>query len=205
MKKILFAIGILAGLLTATQNVQAQDKAKDKTEANAQTQDKAKFQIRFGIKAGVNLSTFDYDGWSNIDTKAGIFFGPMLDMTLPLWDLGLDVAAMYSKRGNEDYEQAGLEVPINLKYNFDLTNYLGFFVAVGPDLYFNFKENEKHSSLERNICQLGLNLGGGVKIIQHIVVSANYQWGLIKTYRNMSNDEGAAKTNTCQIAVAYIF
>lgn len=180
MKKVLFALVMVAGLLTLAQTTQA--------------------QVKFGFKAGLNMSSLDYEGWDK-DDETGFFFGPMLDVTIPFLGFGVDGAVMYSKRGNEDYKQSGLEVPINLKYNFGLASFLGIFVAVGPDFFFNFKE-PAHSSMDKKACQLGLNLGAGLKIIKHIQVGVNYQWGLTSTYEGSNANP---KTNTWQVSLAYIF
>ena len=180
MKKILFAIIILAGLLTSTQSAQA--------------------QIKWGIKAGLNVSTLDYEDWSEKDNDMGFFVGPMLDVTIPLIGLGVDGALMYSQRGGGDYKQSGLEIPINLKYNIGLGSILGIYVAVGPDFFFNFKD-VKVSGVEKEDCQVGLNLGAGVKLLKHLQVGVNYQWGLTAAFQ----DDYDYKFNTWQVSLGYFF
>lgn len=180
MRKILFATVIIAGVLVSAQSAQA--------------------QVKFGVKVGLNVSSLDYEGWDDKDNDTGFFVGPMLDVTIPLIGIGVDGALMYSQRGGGDYKQSGLEIPINLKYNIGLGSILGVYIAVGPDFFFNFKD-VKVSGVEKEDCQVGLNLGAGVKLLKHFQVGVNYQWGLNSTFEY----NGDYKTNTWQVALAYFF
>ena len=97
--------------------------------------------IKFGLKGGMNFTKLDFDAKSVNEVKdnsTGFFIGPMAEITLPIIGLGIDGALMYSQRGEEDYKQQGIEVPVNLKYTIGLGSMFGFYLAAGPDFFFNF-------------------------------------------------------------------
>ena len=77
------------------------------------------------------------------DNTTGFFFGPMAEVTIPVVGLGVDGALLYSQRGENDWKQQGIEIPVNLKYTIGLGSMLGVFVAAGPDFFFNFKDMNK--------------------------------------------------------------
>ncbi len=62
----------------------------------------AQAQVKFGVKAGLNLSKVSTSGTigDNLknDNRAGYFIGPMLDVKVPLIGLGVDGALMYKQR-----------------------------------------------------------------------------------------------------------
>ena len=124
--------------------------------------------IKFGLKGGMNFSQLDSDVKSWYDAKensTGFFVGPMAEITLPIIGLGIDGALLYSQRGDGELKQQGLEVPVNLKWSFGLGSALGFYVAAGPDFFFNFKDVEGEEDLIKEKSQVSINLGAGLKLL----------------------------------------
>lgn len=167
--------------------------------------------IKFGVKGGLNMSKLDVKNVGSSDNTTGFFIGPMAEVTIPLIGLGVDGALMYSQRGEDQWKQQGLEIPVNLKYTFGLGSLLGVYVAAGPDFFFNFKDID-WANVKTNKTQVGLNLGVGVKLIKHLQVGVNYQIPLgdsfsLKNAADAVVDEigGNGKTKTWQISAAYIF
>lgn len=167
--------------------------------------------IKFGVKGGLNLSKLKVEGMK--DNATGFFFGPMAEVTIPIVGLGVDGALLYSQKGDKldgfDTKQAGLDIPINLKYTIGLGSLFGIYVAAGPDFYFNFKKNKEYDDgekLEKKKAQVGINLGAGVKLIKHLQVGFNYNipFGDSFTWKNAGEAIGA-KNKTWQISAAYIF
>ena len=62
----------------------------------------AQAQVKFGLKGGLDVSKLDNKVGDN---TTGFFVGPMVDVTLPIIGLGIDVAALYSQSGihNQDW------------------------------------------------------------------------------------------------------
>lgn len=161
--------------------------------------------LKWGIKGGVNMSKIDWDGGydGNKDNSTGFFIGPMAEITIPVIGLGVDGALLFSQRGEDDFKQTGLEIPVNLKYTIGLGSMLGIYVAAGPDFFFDFKDKDYVDSKK---AQVALNLGAGVKLIKHLQLGVTYQlpMGDSFTLKNVDDAIGA-KTKTWQVSVAYIF
>ena len=100
--------------------------------------------LKWGLKGGVNMAKIDWSGGyeGNKDNSTGFFIGPMAEFTIPVIGLGIDGALMYSQRGEDDWKQQGVEIPVNLKYTIGLGSMLGVYVAAGPDFFFNFKDTK---------------------------------------------------------------
>jgi hypothetical protein len=171
--------------------------------------------IKFGVKGGMNFSKLDTDVKSWYDAKensTGFFVGPMAEITLPIIGLGIDGALLYSQRGDGEVEQQGLEVPVNLKYTIGLGSMLGFYVAAGPDFFFNFKDVDVES-IETTKTQVSVNIGAGLKLLRKLQVGVTYQIPLQESHelKNISSVPGAkdiktgVKNATWQASLAYIF
>lgn len=158
--------------------------------------------LKFGVKGGVNLSKLKVEGMK--DNSTGFFFGPMAEVTIPIIGLGVDGALLYSQKGEHGFKQSGLDIPVNLKYSIGLGSMLGIYLAAGPDFYFDFKKEK--DGLDRKKAQVGINLGAGVKLIQHLQLGVNYNipFGDSFTWKN-AGDAIGAKNKTWQISAAYLF
>ena len=172
----------------------------------------AQAQIHFGVKGGLNLSKASFSNVSENfkkDNFSGFFIGPMAEFNIPVVGLGVDASLLFAQRGikisdggeEATVKQNGLDIPVNLKYNIGLGSLLGLYVAAGPDFYFDF---EKTSKVDKKKAEVGINVGAGVKLLNHLQVGANYNMPLGKT-ASFEDVEGSYKTKTWQVSVAYIF
>ncbi|WP_294627938.1 porin family protein [uncultured Bacteroides sp.] len=180
----------------------------------------AQAQLHFGVKGGLNLSKASF---SNVgdnfrkDNFTGFFIGPMAEFTIPVIGLGVDASLLFAQRGvtvtpeekEKEYtiKQNGVDIPVNLKYTFGLGSLLGVYLAAGPDFYFDF---EKKSGIDKKKAEVGINLGAGVKLLNHLQVGANYNIPLgdtadFESFAGIENMAGSYKTKTWQVSVAYIF
>ena len=168
--------------------------------------------IKFGVKGGMNFSKLDTDvqGWKDaLDSSTGFFIGPMAEVTLPIIGLGVDGAVMFSQRGRGEGKQQGVEIPVNLKWSFGLGSMLGFYLAAGPDFYYNFKDDDS-ALVETKKSQVTVNLGAGLKLLKKLQVGINYQVPLSDSYYYSTKvvdgiEEGGVKTKVWQVSLAYIF
>ena len=170
-------------------------------------------QIHFGVKGGLNLSKAslsDIPGNFKKDNFTGFFIGPMAEVNIPIVGLGVDASLLFAQRGvkvtpegADEYtvKQNGLDIPVNLKYNIGLGSLLGLYIAAGPDFYFEF---EKKSGIDKKKAEVGINVGAGVKLLNHLQVGANYNIPLGDTAK-IEGTDGSYKTKTWQVSVAYIF
>ena len=149
----------------------------------------------------------------SIDASTGFFIGPMAEVTLPIIGLGVDGAVMFAQRGDGELKEQGLEIPVNLKYTIGLGSMFGFYLAAGPDFFFNFKDVEKNSGLGVEKSQVAINVGAGLKLLRKLQVGLTYQIPLKDSYypTEISTVPGAepidlgARQKTWQVSLAYIF
>ena len=183
----------------------------------------AQAQVKFGVKAGLNLSKVSTSGaiGDNLknDNRAGYFFGPMLDVKVPLVGLGIDGALMYNQRnGKVGAAYAGVET------SEDLTQHsiaASMFVAVGPQFDFTiggkkwkdmeaFGEEVAEDGVKWKGSNVSLNLGAGVLLLSHLQAGIGYNISLGKTAEVDSKYDAVkkavtSKTNSWQFHVAYLF
>ncbi|MBP1614904.1 MAG: hypothetical protein H6Q13_2352 [Bacteroidetes bacterium] len=191
-------------------------------------------QIKLGVKGGLNLASASLsDAWNekgNADNYTGFFIGPMLDVTVPIIGIGIDGALMYSQKGtkfslngstvskSKTFEQQGIEIPINLKYSVGLGSLASLYFAAGPSFFFNMKSDDKltYNDVEGTIdyekSEVALNLGVGVKLVNHLQVGVNYNMGLTESAKASVDDSewdalngNSFKSKVWQVSVAYLF
>ncbi len=132
----------------------------------------------------------------------------MAEFTIPIVGLGVDASLLFAQRGikvsDEDgditVKQNGIDIPVNLKYTIGLGNLAGIYLAAGPDFYFDF---EKKTGIDKKKAEVGINVGAGLKLLNHLQVGANYNIPLGDTAD--IDTGGSYKTKTWQVSVAYIF
>ena len=177
----------------------------------------AQAQIHFGVKGGLNLSKASF---SNVgenfkkDNFTGFFIGPMAEFNIPIVGLGVDAALLFAQRGikvsegNEDLtiKQNGIDIPVNLKYTIGLGSLAGIYLVAGPDFYFDFAGNKTIEGMrtDKKKAEVGINVGAGLKLLNHLQVGANYNIPLGDT-ADIEGTDASYKTKTWQVSVAYIF
>ena len=177
----------------------------------------AQAQIHFGVKGGLNLSKASF---SNVgenfkkDNFTGFFIGPMAEFNIPIVGLGVDASLLFAQRGikvsegNDDItvKQNGIDIPVNLKYTIGLGSLAGIYLAAGPDFYFDFAGNKTVEGMrtDKKKAEVGINVGAGLKLLNHLQVGANYNIPLGDT-ADIEGTNASYKTKTWQVSVAYIF
>lgn len=175
-------------------------------------------QLRWGVKLGTNLNKMSLkSGSANLktDNMAGFFVGPMVDFTLPIFGLGLDGSLLYSQKGvkvnDEKNRQHMIEIPINVKYSIGMGDMASVFVAAGPDFSFNLKSDDFFGDVKRKNADIGINVGLGLKLLNHFQLAANYCIPITKTVdekitvAGVTGDVISGKNKTWQISLAYMF
>lgn len=183
----------------------------------------AQAQLSFGVKGGVNLQKADFDDVkANTKNFTGFFIGPMAEFTLPIVGLGVDGALLYSQTGmilegdgdDETLKNHAIEIPINLKYSIGLGSLASVYAAAGPQFAFSLSQDkmkfDDFSTKPFKKSQLSLNLGLGVKLINHLQAGVTYNIPLGDTAEfdfgaEEAMDAITAKNKTWKIHVAYMF
>ena len=152
----------------------------------------AQAQVKFGLKGGLDVSKLDNKVGDN---TTGFFVGPMVDVTLPIIGLGIDVAALYSQSGldvnNKNSEKLkSVEIPVNLKWTLGLGSTLGVYVAAGPQ--FGFSINDGWKQLMED--QVGVNYNIGASKLGDMIVESSD-----------GNLRSSIRKNSWQVSLAYMF
>ncbi len=183
----------------------------------------AQAQFNWGVKGGLNVSKMSFEtNFLSSENSTGFFIGPMAEFTIPFIGLGIDAALLYSQKDikmtaaqiDVSEKMQGLDIPVNLKYTIiGLGSIGGIYLAAGPDFFFNFSKDIEcthYWGMSKRKMQIGLNVGGGIKLINHLQIGVNYTIQL--------NDPGVVelcytdvvagynyKVKTWQVSVAYLF
>ncbi len=182
-------------------------------------------QIRFGIKAGLNLSSLSLsEGWANFDTKhqAGFFAGVTVDAKVPLLGFGAEASILYDQRnfkinnGDGTYSNDKLKyisIPINIKYTIGFDEVASLYLATGPQFSFNVDKNalsfdipnsagEIIKSYKSKNFDFYWNVGLGFTVLDHFRLGYTYN---IPCSKSIDSPEGSVKNKTNQISLTYLF
>lgn len=175
----------------------------------------AQAQIKFGVKAGLNVSKLHLSKETlSSDNRAGFFVGPTAEFTLPLWGLGIDGSVLYNQFGVDSEEgtstKKSIEIPINLRWTVGFSSLVGAYVAVGPQFGFNVGDRWFDEVCEFKKNTTSFNVGAGLKLLGHLQVGANYNFALKDNGKIHDGDIEdlttiGFKQNTWQVSVAYLF
>lgn len=181
----------------------------------------ANAQVKFGVKAGVAVNELKFDSdVLNSDNRAGFTGGLMLEVMLPIANLGFDVSAMYVHRSsnvsseglegdniNRDY----IEVPLNLKWKIGLPvvgKIVTPYIFTGPSVAFLTSKTAINDALKNKKVDVAWNFGAGVQLINKIQIGASYGIGLTKTLEAVTDIDAAGiegKNRYWTITAAYLF
>lgn len=195
MKKIFLGLALVAGTFAFSQ--------KTSTASSS--------PVRFGVKAGLNISTLSD---SEFNSKAGFYGGVFANIPVAQ-DFSFQPEVLYSGMGakakvdsdvkaNLDY----ISIPLMLQYN-ALPN---LYLEAGPQFSFlvNSKLKYKSSSTDAKDVfksfDFGIGLGAGYYFTQNIGVTARYVAGLTDVAKNRPDlSEDKAKNGVFQFGLAYKF
>lgn len=177
-------------------------------------------KVKFGVKGGLNISSVHLN--SDIlktDNVTGFQIGPMMEATVPLIGVGMDIAVLYSQKGtgvaltdgvSADVKTDYIDVPLNLKWKFGLPIVKCYFAAgpyvgfrIGGDKVWDIPGNVV-GQVEAKSFGAGLNFGAGVELISHLQVGINYTLGLTDNYSVKKLDLNA-KNRGWGVTAAFLF
>lgn len=179
----------------------------------------ASAQIRFGVKGGVNITDLSLKNISNnfsASNRTGFILGPTMDIKIPLLGFGLDASLLYSSQkahiSNRDNSvdknvtQRGIDIPLNLKYNIGFSKIIGIYFAAGPNFFFDLSKSNKFEDIKfkKESVRVGLNLGGGVTLLNHLQVGVAYNIPFGDSAKDKEHGM-SYKSKTWQVSAAYLF
>lgn len=180
----------------------------------------ASSQFRFGIKAGINVSSLHFDSkLFDDDNRAGFTGGVMAEFTVPLIGVGCDLSALYVRRNakfmdangvntnNRDY----IEIPLNLKYKLSLpaiSHIFSPFITTGPSVAFLTSRKYIEQAYKNHTCDFAWNFGIGFELIRKIQIAASYGLGINKAVETLSSTQTTSidgKNRYWTVTAAYLF
>lgn len=202
--------------------------------------------LRWGVKGGVLGNKASTSGLSNHfreENFTGFQIGPMAQYHTGFYGLTLDFSLLYVQRGlkfDDTYNNKTLklktqsiDIPIELKWEMGLSNTFDLFLGLGPSFSFlidkdNWGRELAHIGidiLDKNMnsmgwrsTEVGINLGGGVKILDHLMLSCYYNIALTNSAKHHINGNShdaiddifdgnvfETRNKYWQLSLAYIF
>ncbi len=171
-------------------------------------------QLRFGIKAGVNIADVSLnDKTFSTDNMTGFQIGPTLEW-LMIKNFGLETGVLYSQRGIKiqdasiDKNVGYLDIPVNLKLVLGLSEKIKPYAFAGPYISFNLSGEDISDQWQAESFSAGINLGAGIELFKHVQIGANYGIGLTDDYKSSSlQDIGSlsGKARTWSVTAAVYF
>ncbi len=202
--------------------------------------------LHWGVKGGVLGNKASTKGLSHQvreENFTGFQIGPMAQYQTGFYGLTLDFSLLYVQRGlklnNTSKHQTAhiktqsIDIPIELKWEMGLSDMFDLFLGVGPSFSFlidkdNWGRELAHIGLDildKNMnsmgwrsTEVGINLGGGVKIVDHLMLSCYYNIALTNSAKHHINGNNhdaiddifdgnvfETRNKYWQLSLAYIF
>lgn len=175
-------------------------------------------QLMVGVTGGARLNRLD--GARNLSEPqqmstsfSGFVAGLKMDYNSPI-GLGFDFSVLYASKNQEQYDETGLEVPINIKYNFNMVPVMTPYLLAGVSCFSTF-DNLRHTidswgntETWADRIELSANIGLGFTIVNHYQIGLTYQHP-IGTYIFMDDEfqpnTYAKRAHNWVVSVGYLF
>ncbi|MBF6607250.1 MAG: PorT family protein [Flavobacterium sp.] len=160
--------------------------------ANAQSE-----TVKFGVKAGANITSFTNNVYDEADGKTGFFVGGLVDLPIAA-NFHLQPELLYSNEGAKDASLDYLRIPVMAKY------YVieGFSLQAGPQVGFKIGGDEAIDEISKSI-DFGIAAGAGYELPMGLFFDARYNIGMSNIYDGPG--EGDIKNVAIQFGVGYRF
>lgn len=155
----------------------------------------ASAQFRFGLKAGVAINSlhFSSDDFS-ADNRAGFTGGAMIEFTVPVIGVGVDLSAMYVRRNSQWLEDNNItkdnrdyiDIPLNLKWKINIpviNNVARPYLFTGPTFSFLTSKHSAEEAWRNRKFDTSWNFGFGLELVKHLQVGASYSVGMTKALK----------------------
>lgn len=180
----------------------------------------AQAQFRFGVKAGVNVSSFHFDtDMFKADNRAGFTGGVMVEFTAPVIGLGFDLSAMYTRRNSKWMDENGytsdnrdyISIPLHLKWRINIpliNNIIRPYLLTGPDFAFLTSKKAVKEGFSNRSFDTSWDFGFGVELVKKVQIGASYSVGMTKALKafNVTNEGNVAgRDRYWTVTAAYLF
>jgi hypothetical protein len=174
-------------------------------------------QVKFGVTAGLNVSTLSANKEVSFKHKAGFQAGAVVD-----WAVADKVSivpellftqrgAKYKNISKSSVKLNYLQIPVNVAYKFDVGLGSQIFVFAGPYLGCALSGSKKYEGKSQSIkfgsdknkfkpVDFGINVGAGY-YYSGVFFKLQYNLGLNK----LNNDRGSIKSRNIAVSTGYFF
>jgi len=195
MKKFLLVITLCASFLSNAQSSKREEG------------------IKIGIKAGINMSTFNGDIAEDSSMRNGLHFGLVSEIILSD-QFSFQPELLFSAQGYKN-DTAGasskerfnyINVPLMVKYY----AYDKLSVEFGPQVGFlinaDSRSNAGNTDIDdQNIVDFGMNLGLGYELKNGIFFQGRYNLGITNVNGAQNNDQFKYTNSVFQLSVGVLF
>lgn len=185
----------------------------------------ANAQFRFGVKAGMAVNSLHFNSeLLDSENRAGFTGGVMMEFTVPVVGIGVDLSAMYVRRNSEwgipmdgsstkyiHNDRNYFDIPLNLKWKMNIpviNNIVRPYLFTGPTFSFLTGKKNIENAFRNRGFDTSWNFGAGLELFKHLQVGASYSLGMTKALNrfditNTADIEGHNRYWT--VTAAYLF
>ena len=180
--------------------------------------------FKFGIVAGMNVNSISTDNLADnfsADNRCGFAGGVTAKFTVPIINIGADIAALYEYRTTQmdngtdksNLHYNYLAIPLHVRYDIPMPVISEVFfptIFTGPNFAFRLGK-DTINDFKANKYNVGWDFGVGITLVRHVQISAAYTLGITSKaveYVGLEAPQGAdinGKTNGWTITAAYFF
>lgn len=148
--------------------------------------------MKFGVKAGVNMATakFDFAGTSVSNSGTGFFVGGLAEFAMAD-NIKIQPEVLYHSLKINSTDFSFLNVPVILKYYFTEE----FALNAGPSIYYFFDGDKYFKNSDQSTFKVNVDVGASYDFAESFEVSARYSLGLM----------GDLKVSGIHLGVGYKF
>lgn len=162
---------------------------------------KGNSEVTFGVKTGLNISTFLGKDFVDISPRLGAYIGGVAEIPIVVEDLYFQPELLISFQGvdigPENLNLAYLHLPLMGKFH--LTEEIA--AEVGPQISFLLADNldkiDPSDTLKANTLQIGINFGGGYRLDEHFYFQFRFGFGFSQVLKNTAIKNGVFSLGAC--------
>jgi hypothetical protein len=171
-------------------------------------------QVDFGLKGGVNFSSFTGADASGSSTLTGFYVGGLVNFPISTM-FSVQPEAFFSQEGAKEtgsdnkLSLSYVNIPVLLQYNSSRPS--GFYAETGPQLGLLVSAKSKNNGVSVDVkselksTAISWALGLGYKLVDGFGFGARYAFGLTKIPSDQSNGGTDVKDNVISIGVFKMF
>lgn len=171
----------------------------------------ASAQFRIGPRVGMNVNKMHFNKKVlDSDNRSGFTAGVIAEFNLPILPFGFDASLLYSRhitnvQANNIKATQGtdyIDIPVSVKWRLGLpviSKIVSPYIFTGPQWSY-LVGRRFFDDMKRKRSEMAWNVGLGLQLVSHLQLSANYSWGLTKTF-----EKADAKARTWTITAAWLF